>query len=448
MQVYTDSGMMLSLKEPPLASGGEGSVYEIEGYQGKLVKLYHRTEDAVKRRAKITVMAGICQNPAFRQSGILKKVSWPQAALYDRNHNFIGFGMNMIEGGKLLDDIYCYPPAKDLKISTKEKVKCLISLCNAIERLHNMGHQFGDFNPENIKVFDDCTVGFVDADSYHIHDNGRLYKCFSGTEGYVAPELLKKVHGITYEACAGETFTDETDNFALAVHCFRMLFNGCHPYTCAAVRKGQGSLPAPKPIDQLVENGDTPFFKLVNGFKPPNWVPEVSAFPPYLTDLFKRAFVDGHSDPKKRPTPSEWRTGLTSYLGELVYCPNDGRHYYWKLNSSCPYCAADNRASDGSAGRNTASGVQAGAQSGTSNNQATTRSGSGNNQAGTQAGAQPANKAANTTGSQGIAPRVRTPIVSYIQGPEQISILHYAIWVLTAALFAGIEIAGRYFNLI
>lgn len=77
--------------------------------------------------------------------------------------------------------------------------------------------------------------------------------------GYVAPELIKACKGTTYADCPGPTFTEETDNFSLAIHCFRMLMNGCHPFICQRQLKRAGSAPAPKSTDKRIECGETPF---------------------------------------------------------------------------------------------------------------------------------------------------------------------------------------------
>lgn len=343
MNAYTLNNTTLALKEPPLSSGGEGTVYEILGYPNKVAKIYHDASDARKREDKIKAMVNISGDYSFRSANISQDIAWPLSPLFDSNHNFIGFGMNRISASTELDDLYVYP-SKSGAISIKEKIDILINLCDVIDRLHLIGQVFGDFNPNNIKIKSDGTVNFVDADSYHIKNGGKEYRCVVCAPGYVAPELIKACKGTNYEDCSTTTFTKDTDNFALAIHVFRMLMNGCHPYICERHLKRAGSAPAPKSTDKRVESGETPFFKTIPNYTTPHYAPDINSFPPYIRDLFKRAFVDGHSNPSARPRASEWKSFLIRYRGELVKC-NHGNHdhYYWKGSYTCPYCDADNR---------------------------------------------------------------------------------------------------------
>lgn len=344
MIAYTVNHTMLTLKDPPLSSGGEGTVYEIQGYPKRVAKIYHDPADAKTREEKISAMVNISNDYTFRNANLSQDIAWPLSPLYDSTHNFIGFGMARISATTELDDLYVYP-SKNQTVNMKEKVKILISLCDVIDRLHGTGQVFGDFNPNNIKVKSDSTVSFVDADSYHVRSGIQEYRCVVCAPGYVAPEVIKACKGgITYADCPGSTFTKNTDHFALAIHVFRMLMNGCHPFICERYVVHGGSTPAPKPMDKRVESGETPFFKTIPNYTTPHYAPDIKAFPSYIRDLFKQAFVDGHTNPNSRPNAMTWKTALARFEGELVKCNhgNNG-HYYWKDYHTCPYCEADAR---------------------------------------------------------------------------------------------------------
>ena len=311
------------LKLSLLGTGGEGSVYEILGYPNRVAKIYHSesANQRDKREEKIDAMVAINNSFVFKNANLSNDIAWPLSPLYDKNGTFIGFGMNRIITTTELDDLYVYPTKNNSSISIKERLICLISLCDVVERLHRIGKILvGDFNPNNIKIKPDWTVSFVDADSYQINDGEKDYRCIVCAPGYVAPELITACKNSTYADCKSTTFTKETDLFALAIHIFRMLMNGCHPYICERHLNRVGSAPAPKSIDKRVENGETPFFKKIPNYVAPQYAPNINDFPQYLYDLFYRAFVDGHTNPLKRPT-----------------------HFYWKEKNNCPYCAADNR---------------------------------------------------------------------------------------------------------
>lgn len=340
---YTKGNKKLNLSF--LGSGGEGSVYEIVGYPNRVAKIYHNESDAQRnqREAKIDAMVSISQTFAFKSANLAEDIAWPLSPLYDKNGSFIGFGMNRINAKTELDDLYAYPPKNKSAATLKDRVTCLISLCDVIDRLHQTGQVFGDFNPNNIKIKPDWTVSFVDADSYHVKKSGKEYRCVVCAPGYVAPELIRACKGTSYADCPSVTFTKETDRFALAIHIFRMLMNGCHPFICERHLKQAGSTPAPKSTDKRVENGETPFFKTIPNYVAPQYAPDLKLFPPYLCDLFRKAFVNGHNNPSARPAASEWKKALIRYNTELVNCESNHTHYYWKESKSCPYCAADLR---------------------------------------------------------------------------------------------------------
>ena len=241
-----------------------------------------------------------------------------------------------------IDELYEYPPRRSTA-NFKDRVRCLISLCDIVERVHDAGQSIGDFNPNNIKILDDWSVCLVDADSYQFSNGGEEYRCVVGAPGYVAPELIRACAGKTYAECETATFSRETDRFALAIHIFRMLFNGHHPFLQGRTLNREGSTPAPSSIDRLVERGHSLFFKPSRNKAIPASAPPIEMLPEYMRDLFYRAFVVGHSDPTARPLPGEWKSALIRYNSELVACWDDQLHFYWNGNVSCPYCDADER---------------------------------------------------------------------------------------------------------
>lgn len=338
MKVFTKSGAMLELKEPPLGKGGEGAVYTIAGHPDKVAKIY--VSDAESRRGKIEAMSTargvVSKNPA------LANVAWPLAPLYDAKGSFLGFGMRRLDSDCKFDLLYEYPVPKGSALPLREKVELLEDMVTVVDALHSLGQVIGDFNNNNLnKVTGALKVGLMDVDSLHASIGWRTYPCEVCAPGYMAPELIRNVRGTTFKDCKLPTFTTETDDFSLAVHVFRMLMNGLHPYHVVKTPAPDGSLPAPVPLDKRVERGETPFFTHVAGAKLPLFAPSADAFPPYLLDAFRRAFVDGQGDPKSRPTASEWRHVLAAYKSELVQCDDDDMHWYWKEAPRCPYCEAD-----------------------------------------------------------------------------------------------------------
>lgn len=339
MEVCTAEGLRLTLKEPAFKSGGEGSIYEIVGHPNSVAKIYRTRTDAAARRGKICEMARVSRLPDYKSS-VLNNTAWPCAALFS-NGNFVGFGMRKVNTSRELDDIYSQIN-KASSVGIPERIKILVSLCDVVDQLHARGQIVGDFNPSNIKVDDQYNVYLLDADSFHFSSGKSVYPCSVCAPGYAAPEIVRACRGDKYLDAyvrGTSTFTKTSDYFALAVHIFRMLMNGCHPYTCRN-EITSGSPPAPLPQDVRIERGQTPFFVSVPGFTTPAWAPSINCLPEYIRRLFERAFVEGNTNPSVRPGPKEWKAALLQYQTELVRCSADSKHYFWNRLNKCPYCVA------------------------------------------------------------------------------------------------------------
>ena len=331
------SGKTYQLAEKPFSSGGEGDIYSITSMPGGVVKVYHADRITQELEEKLLVM---CKRPPSRE--IFAQIAWPVDLAYDLNGAFQGFVMLRLNITDELSAIYAYPPKKN--ISYKAKVIIAQNICAVISEIHRAGFVFGDFNPKNIGIdLNTCRVAFLDTDSYHIVDGTRTYRCKVCLDGYVAPELLKKCEPYKTDAYARTplpTFTKETDNFALAIHIFRLLMNGYTPFN--GIRESESiSTASPGTGNQAIKR-DSYCFK--PGNKPQSVaVPPLSALPSEIADLFTRAFMYGRIDPTQRPTALEWYKALMNYENSLVSCSNNSAHMYQKELQSCPWCEADDR---------------------------------------------------------------------------------------------------------
>ena len=331
MIVYDQIGRRLSLGAR-LGGGGEGSVYAIDGHPKIVAKIY--SSDAESHREKIEAMVSVSDRVARVQA--LATVAWPMSALYsDAAHRtFVGFGMTCVKTKYQLAELHEYPVPAGMSVTLRDKVDFIIGVCDILAALHGIGQV----------VTTDGRPAIGDADSFCVRVVGRTFPCEVFNDSIVAPEIIKAARAVgSYAACPEDVFTDRADDYALAVHIFCLLMNGVHPFTCVPMPLAGGSLPAPVKRTKRVERGETPFFTKVPGVKISPMAPDFAALPPYLTELFRRAFVDGRTIPARRPTAAEWKAALTRYRAELVPCSKNCLHWHWKGVSSCPYCAADAR---------------------------------------------------------------------------------------------------------
>lgn len=340
MIVYDQKGTKIELKNE-LGGGGEGKIYSIAGHPRFVAKIY--TSDAEAHREKIEAMVAIAGGPDSER--IPDAVAWPIAALYadSARRSFVGFGMRCVEKKYSLEELHEYPAPAGMQVTMREKIDFLVELCGVVTALHQIGQVVGDFNGENIIMEMNGHPALVDADSFCVRTGHRTFRCEVFNDNIVAPEIVRAARGSGggYASCPEDVFADHADEYALAVHIFRILMNGVHPFRCTPVPLSNGSVPSPVKTLARVERGETPFFKKVSGVQVSPMAPDLKELPPYLVQLFRCAFVDGNTKPASRPTAQEWAAALNSYRSELVSCGHG--HWHWKDSSTCAYCDADAR---------------------------------------------------------------------------------------------------------
>lgn len=307
--------------------GGEGTVYSIENSPSQVMKIYHAGKGTESRHRKILTML----DRPIGEDGC-SQITWPEDILCDDKSNFVGYVMRRVSNTEPLNVLYS-DEYKDMP--KKSKVIVAKNLCAAINAVHEIDQVCGDLNPNNIGV--NTITGRVtifDADSFHIRDtSGNVYRCEVGMAEYLAAEIQNELkNGKTLASYGIKTFTKETDLFALAIHIFALLMNGCHPFACAVDMSpenimrlsAQGkSVSAPQPIENICD-GFFPFAASRSGIKIPAYAPPFSSLPEHMQKMFKRAFIDGHKNPMMRPTAADWYYALEKMEKSL---PNEDKNW-------------------------------------------------------------------------------------------------------------------------
>jgi len=329
-------GKQYNLEPAPFAQGGEGEIYNVIGQPQIVAKLYKQGKITIEHERKLVTMMSTPPN-----ANVMTQIAWPQDVLYKQGV-FVGFIMQKFKLNEDLNVIYEYgSAAKYPDMPWGNKINIAKNICVVVDEVHNSGHIIGDFNPRNINV--DPTSGlvvFVDTDSYHIKDGNNVYRCNVGLPEYLAKEIQVKMNGKeSLSTCALPTFSQATDKFALAIHIFQLLMNGVHPFACA-VLPSQSSVAFPQPTDNIL-NGQCAFLQNVPGITIPAYAPSIDILPSYMKDLFKRAFVDGHTNPSARPSAEEWYNALDKLQRNLKKCTTVSYHQYEASLSVCPWCAAN-----------------------------------------------------------------------------------------------------------
>lgn len=288
-------------------------------------------------------------------------MAWPIDYLIE-NGQFIGFVMGNLSEYLEMRLLYEYSLQKNPDLAINLQVA--LNLSHIVKHIHDSKYVIGDFNPKNIGFSQKGTVCVYDNDSFQFNDSdtNHLYRCTVQFVGYVAPEIMEETELIKRQMIMSgknadqmtlrdlkKGFTQNTDNFALAVHIFQLMMNGFSPFS--SISKNEGRVNNPNHVadcsssvvlpssdenvkaDNYCFNPDRqPFNKAV---------PSRNEFPEYIISLFDRAF--NHRKYPSRPTADEWIHALDQYSQDVVRCKKIRSHIYWNKLNYCPYCEANAR---------------------------------------------------------------------------------------------------------
>ena len=327
-----DMRKIYQLKEPPIASGGEGSVHEIRGEPDKLAKVYHHPERMKPDKIRYMILEAQSDYGNF----ISRMISWPIDALVSEQGEIYGFIMMRFPGVTKLSEIL-----PDQSIGWGKRVIIAWNLCDIVQDVEKLNQCIGDMNPSNFGV--DLENGHVyafDADSFHFRaPNGHLFPCQAGIAEYYAPELQRQLsYGQDLRTLDPEhTFTPETDRFALAVLIFQLLFNGYHPFSARRLENYGSSTVVHRQSTNIL-NKVCAYFNPQAGTGIPKDAPPIDIIPPKMQQMFKRAFLT-----EDRPRSTEWQGALTELSKSLKKCNNE--HYYYSQLPECPWCKNNKSAS-------------------------------------------------------------------------------------------------------
>ncbi|MCR5625007.1 MAG: hypothetical protein K6G11_07175 [Lachnospiraceae bacterium] len=334
-----------------IGCGGEGSIFTLVNNDKQVAKLYKEQYRTKQREEKLRMMV---QYDLTEEQ--LQQVVWPQDVLYD-NNQFVGYIMPILVNTSSLTEVY-----SSNSFDLRHRVLIAYHLCVAVKTVHEMGQVCGDLNPLNICVnLDDnekenmFKVTLIDTDSYHITSGDKTYRCEVGLGDFIAPELQKKLrNGGNLIRIDLPTYTRETDLFAVAVHIFYLLMNGCHPFASAKETNrmqssiaqfvgtnANGSVAAPQLIDNI-GYGYFPFYEKREGVSTPIYAPDFDTLPEHIRDLFVKTFIDGYFEPTERASLDDWISALSDTISSIVRCEVNERHYYFSHNQVCPMCVIDN----------------------------------------------------------------------------------------------------------
>jgi len=304
-----------------LAEGGEGIVHYVRDREDVVAKLYKEWEYG--RDEKLRRMI------ALSTKRLRRVAAWPLSQLSDDQDQMVGFVMESLDRWQPLHASY--------QIRTRLQhapnrtwaylLRIARNLATCVHHVHEAGFVIGDLNESNVLVGPDAMVKIIDADSFQLRTEERLYPCKVGKPELLGPELQGR-------SLEGLERTPNHDLFALAALIYQALIFGRHPFA------GRPQDDADHSLEDAIERGWYVFTtrRKVPLLPPPgltiDWLPE------NILELFERAF-----DPAEpaRPTAREWFSALKELENDLGGCDVNGSHVFWKGNRRCPWCKLEER---------------------------------------------------------------------------------------------------------
>lgn len=308
-----------------LKRGGEGTIYDTD-IVGYVAKIYHSPDNLDEEK-----ISGMIRNPPHNPISQSNHVSlaWPSAIIQDLSGKSCGFLMPKISDTDQINNIYI-PKNRTKKYSvvTWEYLHMAArNIASAVDAVHAKHHIIGDIKSQNILINNSALITIVDTDSFQIYDSNsqKTFRCCVGSEDYTPHELMDKDFKIIYRE-------KHHDLFGLGVIIYKLLLFE-HPF------RGQwkGSEPELTTYPQKIKKGYWAYRGLSSPVIPSNGVP-IDIVHPEVVRLFHRCFTDGYTNPKSRPTASEWKKALSIAIEDLEDCTKVKTHRYGKYRGRCYWC--------------------------------------------------------------------------------------------------------------
>lgn len=353
--VYGRNGQKYILGQELIAVE-EGRIYRVSG-QNLAVKVFTKADPHTMRKISYMVNNPITDLTDDYGRQILH-LAWPREILRDEAKHFVGYlmpeirksvGISTVAGG-------CNTPGAKATFTDynwQDNLRTAANLARAVNYLHQRGCIIGDMDSRNILVSTDCSVTFLNTDRFDLTDSlsGIHYRCCTGSEDYLAPELLGRDLN-----SPSAVFSAHSDDFSLAIHIFRLLMNNTHPFSGKYLDKSRNSA-AYNQRPEHMALGRCPFVNHYEDMTIPVGAPLLGEMmPATLVAAFRRTFDYDYSTVQEkipeRTAAAQWQAHLELYLrlfgrpGERVQCSADPRHVYLNQMGKCGLCSANQRLED------------------------------------------------------------------------------------------------------
>ena len=158
---------------------------------------------------------------------------------------------------------------------------------------------------------------------------------------------MKQLESVTGEFYSLEKTPDiictASDDFALAVHIFKMLNRGVHPFSgdldLDFYDLDDDDIPPAPSLNTCIREGQSPFIGTSIGYAIPDYALRLDDFGSLMGEAFRRSLF-GRAE--ERINARTWARLLDRYLSETIECAHGHLyHFYHSLQGECPYCRGE-----------------------------------------------------------------------------------------------------------
>ncbi|MEN9355649.1 MAG: hypothetical protein RL318_2974 [Fibrobacterota bacterium] len=373
IRIRASDGSLVEFENEVRASGGMKDVYFSPDRTYVVAFFRERADQAVRER--LQVITGSYREKIFGQEGgdsLRKLYCWPTAMVehqgrlgvvtpfYDRDFFFTHGARNDdmlgIRGKEKDGKWFASASNRNKFLDPRElgdyrsHLQLCLMIARAVRRMHAAGLAHSDLSYRNVLV--DPVHGracMIDIDGLVVP--GKFPPEVVGTPDFIAPEVVM-TSWLDRKDPARKLPSRTTDQHALAVLVYMYLFyrhplrgdkvHDVDPVKDEEMSMGSGALWIENPTDpsNRVDPGQVRSSELP--WKDTTRLPFTVAGP-YLSDLFRRAFVEGLHAPMARPSADEWEAGLVRTIDLLQPCQNPGCAQKWyvfdnRMQPRCPFC--------------------------------------------------------------------------------------------------------------
>jgi eukaryotic-like serine/threonine-protein kinase len=310
--IYGDLTQQPYMIESFLGAGTQGEVYRAQiDNQAFAIKWYFphyiQNDATLRKRLENAIKKGSPDNNFL----------WPLELVVQPQSNGFGYVMPLRPSHfKSIVDLM----RRRAEPSFYALISACLKLSESFLQLHAKGLCYRDINFNNV-FFDPNTGDILICDNDNVDVNGAT-GAINGTPRFMAPELVR----------GDAPPNTESDLFSLSILLFYMLMLH-HPLE----GKKEASI---RCFDQAAMNklyGTEPLFIFDPNDDSNAPVPHLhenaliywTLYPPFLREVFTRAFTAGINDQHGRIRENEWRVILINLRDSVFYCRCGGQNFYY-----------------------------------------------------------------------------------------------------------------------